>query len=87
MGGVDVSGDSAYALLPADQGQKSPIPEEEKKKELQANILSWRKLSKEKKEVCRKLHTLSYLTPAILDQVYQVREKELVCYSCLCYSF
>jgi hypothetical protein len=40
MGGVDVSGDSAHALLPADQGQKSPIPESEKKKELQAKILS-----------------------------------------------
>ena len=40
MGGVDVSGDSAHALLPADQGQTSPIPESEKKKELQAKILS-----------------------------------------------
>lgn len=40
MGGVDVSGDSAHALLPVDQGQKSPIPESEKKKELQAKILS-----------------------------------------------
>lgn len=40
MGGVDVSGDSAHALLPADQGQKSPVPESEKKKELQAKILS-----------------------------------------------
>ena len=40
MGGVDVSGDSAHALLPPDQAQKSPIPEEEKKKELQAKILS-----------------------------------------------
>lgn len=40
MGGVDVSGDSAHALLPADQGQKSPVPESEKKKELQARILS-----------------------------------------------
>jgi len=40
MGGVDVSGNSAHALLPADQGQKSPIPESEKKKELQAKILS-----------------------------------------------
>jgi hypothetical protein len=40
MGGVDVSGDSAHALLPADQGQKSPIPDSEKKKELQAKILS-----------------------------------------------
>jgi len=40
MGGVDVSGDSAHALLPADQGQKSPVPEDEKKKELQAKILS-----------------------------------------------
>ena len=40
MGGVDVSGDSAHALLPADQGQKSPVPENEKKKELQAKILS-----------------------------------------------
>jgi len=40
MGGVDVSGDSAHALLPADQGQKSPIPDSEKKKEIQAKILS-----------------------------------------------
>ena len=40
MGGIDVSEDSAHALLPADQGQKSPIPESEKKKELQAKILS-----------------------------------------------
>lgn len=40
MSGVDVSGDSAHALLPADQGQKSPVPESEKKKELQAKILS-----------------------------------------------
>jgi len=40
MGGVDFSGDSAHALLPADQGKKSPIPESEKKKELQAKILS-----------------------------------------------
>lgn len=40
MGGVDVSGDAAHALLPPDQAQKSPIPESEKKKELQAKILS-----------------------------------------------
>lgn len=40
MNGTDVSGDAAHALLPADQGQKSPIPESEKKKELQAKILS-----------------------------------------------
>jgi len=40
MGGVDVSGDSAHVLLPADQGQKSPIPESEKKKQLQAKIFS-----------------------------------------------
>jgi len=40
MDGVDVSGDAAHALLPPDQAQKSPIPESEKKKELQAKILS-----------------------------------------------
>ncbi|KAF9783230.1 acid protease [Thelephora terrestris] len=40
MGGVDVSGNAAHALLPTDQCQQSPIPESEKKKELQAKILS-----------------------------------------------
>lgn len=40
MGGVDVSGDSAHALLPPDQAKTSPETEEEKKQHLQAEILS-----------------------------------------------
>ena len=79
-GGTDVSGDSAHAPPPADQGQKPPTPEEEKKKKLHIKIPNRRKPSKEK-EARRALHALSYLTPAVLDPAHQVREKELVRYT------
>lgn len=40
MGGVDKTGDSAHALLPADQGQSSPVSSAEKKKMYEEKILS-----------------------------------------------
>jgi len=40
MGGVDVSGDSAHALLPQSQAKSSPESSKEKKQHLQAEILS-----------------------------------------------
>lgn len=40
MNGVDVSGDAAHALLPADQAKSSPETKEEKKQHLQAEVLS-----------------------------------------------
>ncbi|KAJ3553823.1 hypothetical protein NP233_g12560 [Leucocoprinus birnbaumii] len=40
LGGVDTSGSSQYALLPASQMQHSPVSEEEKKKKYQEMILS-----------------------------------------------
>lgn len=40
MGGVDVSGDSAHALLPQSQAKASPESSKEKKQHLQAEILS-----------------------------------------------
>ncbi|KAF9454879.1 acid protease [Macrolepiota fuliginosa MF-IS2] len=40
LGGVDTTGDSKWALLPADQMQHSPVSEEEKKKKYQEMVLS-----------------------------------------------
>ncbi|KAH9851502.1 acid protease [Lenzites betulinus] len=40
LNGVDTTGDSAHALLPADQMQHSPISEAEKKKQYEEYILS-----------------------------------------------
>ncbi|KAG6866190.1 hypothetical protein C0991_007740 [Blastosporella zonata] len=40
LGGTDTTGDSKWALLPADQEQKSPVSAEEKKKLYQEMILS-----------------------------------------------
>ncbi|KAF8650170.1 hypothetical protein AX16_005404 [Volvariella volvacea WC 439] len=40
LGGVDTTGDARWELLPKDQMQKSPISDEEKKKQYQEMILS-----------------------------------------------
>ncbi|KAJ6585305.1 acid protease [Mycena capillaripes] len=40
LGGVDTTGSSQYALLPADQQQHSPVSDEEKKKKYEEMILS-----------------------------------------------
>ncbi|KAI0344418.1 aspartic peptidase A1 [Trametopsis cervina] len=40
LGGVDTTNSTAQALLPADQGQKSPISSEEKKKLYEEKVLS-----------------------------------------------
>ena len=48
----------------------------------------WRKLSSDKKEVCRPLPSRLILSDTVSNphQEYRAREKELVRFCCLCYS-